>query len=128
MTPPPMILFGLLGAAVARIVISMLWYSPMLFWSTWSRHAGVSKAAMRQGMGKGFAIHALGSLLMAFVLLHAIFYAGARTVPLALAVSFANWLGFVAVVHLQVVSDEKKSFFSGIFAARDKTLNRPAAS
>jgi len=104
---------GLLGATVARIVISMLWFSPMLFWPAWSRYTGLSEAKMKAGMGKGMAVYVIGSFLMAFVLLHAIFYAGARTIPLALGVSFVNWLGFVAVAQVTTVTDEKRPF--GLF-------------
>lgn len=113
MTPPPMNLIGLLGATIARMAIGALWYSPLLFVGAWSKLSGVSIASMSKGMGKAIAVDAVGSFLMAFVLMHAIFYAGARTVPLALAASFANWLGFVAVVQIGSVTYEKKPF--GLF-------------
>ncbi len=47
---------------------------------------------------------------MAFVLVHAIRYAGAVTVPQGLAVAFFNWLGFVAVVTIATVTYERKPF------------------
>ena len=105
---------GLIGATVARMAISMVWFSPVLFWSAWSKYTGLSEARMKAGMGKGMAVYAIGSFLMAFVLLHAIYYAGARTVPLALGVSFVNWLGFVAVAQITTFTDEKRPF--GLFA------------
>jgi hypothetical protein len=43
------------------------------------------------------AVDLIGSILMAFVLVHAIRYAGADGFKLGAAVGAVNWLGFVAV-------------------------------
>jgi len=115
MTPPPMNLFGLIAAAIARVVIGMVWFT--MFFPTWSGATGISKTAAQKGKRIAFVLDLAGSFLMAFVLLHAIFYAGARTIPLALAVAFVNWLGFVAVVQSASIAYEQKppSLF-GVYA------------
>jgi len=114
MIQPPLNWHAILGAAAARIVILMLWYSPVLFWSRWSRLSGISKAKAQKGMSVSFIVDVAGSVLMAFILAHAIFYAGARTLPLGLSVSFLNWLGFVALAQIVIVTYEKKPF--GLYA------------
>ena len=111
---PPVNMAVIIGATVARMVISMIWLSPMLFWPAWSRYAGISMAKAKKNMWHGPVVYAIGSFLMAFVLAHAIFYSGARTLPLGLAVAFFNWLGFVAVRELTSVTDQKKPL--GLFA------------
>ena len=65
---------------------------------------------MNEGMAKALAVDFVGSFLMAFVLVHAIRYAEATTVPQGMAVGFFNWLGFVAVVTIGNVTYERKPF------------------
>jgi hypothetical protein len=45
---------------------------------------------------------------MAFVMYHAIRYAGVNTAPLGVAIGFLNWLGFVAVAAVSTVTYEKR--------------------
>ncbi len=106
----PIHFFAILGATVTRVVIGALWYSPALFLNTWLKLAGVTEAQMKEGMGKAVAVDVVGSFIMAFVLVHAVRYAGATTAPEGMAVGFFNWLGFVAVVTIGTVTYERKPF------------------
>ena len=106
----PIHFFPLLAAALARMAIGALWYSPILFLPTWHRVSGVSEAEMKGGMGRAIAIDFVGSLIMAFVLLHAVKYAGAATASQGMAVGFFNWLGFIAVVTIGTVTYLRKPF------------------
>src|ERR1051325_527499 len=67
----------LAAAALTRMVLGALWYSPMLFLRAWHRVSGVSEAEMNAGIARAVAVDLVGSLVMAFVLLHAVKYAGA---------------------------------------------------
>lgn len=109
----PIHFFAILSAAVAKVVIGALWYSPALFLNQWLKLSGVSEQQMKDGMGKAVAVDVVGSFIMAFVLVHAVRYAGAETVPQGMAVGFFNWLGLVAVVTIGTVTYEKKPF--GLF-------------
>src|SRR6185369_7912154 len=100
----PIHFLPLLAAAIARMVIGALWYSPVLFLPTWYRVSGVTEAEMKAGMTRAIAIDFLGSLIMAFVLLQAVKYAGAATAAQGMAVGFFNWLGFIAVVTIATVT------------------------
>ena len=106
----PIHFFAILGATITRVVIGALWYSPALFLNTWLKLAGVTEAQMKDGMGKAVAVDVVGSFIMAFVLVHAVRYAGATTAPEGMAVGFFNWLGFVAVVTIGTVTYERKPF------------------
>ncbi len=106
----PIHFFAILGATITRVVIGALWYSPALFLNTWLKLAGVTEAQMKEGMGKAVAVDVVGSFIMAFVLVHAVRYAGATTAPEGMAVGFFNWLGFVAVVTIGTVTYERKPF------------------
>jgi len=89
-----------IAAVIVKIVVGALWYSPLLFLKPWQRMSGVSEDQMRGGMAKGMLTWIIGALLMAFILAHAVHYAGAHAAITGAAVGFANWLGFVLVVQL----------------------------
>lgn len=110
MPMPPMNMVGVLGAAAAKVVIAAVWYSPLLFVKSTVKLSGISEAKMRQGMAKSIVIDAIGCFLTSFVLVHAIYYAGAQALPMALGCGFVNWLGFVAVSQMGMVLFEKRSF------------------
>ena len=100
--------YAVLGAVVSRMVLGALWYSPVLFLKKWMKLAGISEEQMKQGMGKKIAWDILGSVIMAFVMYHAIRYAEVKTAPLGVAIGFLNWLGFVAVAAVSAVTYEKR--------------------
>jgi hypothetical protein len=101
---------GVVGAAVLKVVLGMIWWAPVVFWPAWSKLTGISEAKAKPGMPRAMAVEVVGSLLTSFVLMHAIFYAGARTAPLGMAVGFMNWLGFVAFTQVQAVTYEQRPF------------------
>jgi len=106
----PLHLAPILVAAVVKMAIGALWYSPFLFLPAWHRTSGVTEAEMKSGMARAIAIDLVGSLIMAFVLVHAVKYAGATTAAQGLAVGFFNWLGFIAVVTIGTVTYLRKPF------------------
>jgi len=59
--------------------------------------AGVTPDQMTARLPKGIVVDAVGSFVMAFILVHAVHYAGAQGVGQGAAVGFFNWLGFIAV-------------------------------
>lgn len=106
----PIHFFAILIAAAAKMLIGALWYSPALFLNTWFRVSGVTEEQMKAGMARALAVEFVGSLIMAFVLVHAVRYAGATTAVQGMAVGLLNWLGFVAVVTIGSVTYERKPF------------------
>jgi hypothetical protein len=106
-------IFAMIGAVVSRMALGALWYSPMLFLKPWMRMTGITAEQMKQGMGKKISFDVIGSILMAFAMLHAIRYAGVTSVPWGMAVGFLNWLGFVAVATISTVTYERRP--AGLF-------------
>ncbi len=103
------------GAGAFKFVLGWLWFSPALFLKSWMKSVGLKESQMNQGMVKSILTHLIGNLLMAFVLAHAIKYAqmghGMPTGAVGgLLGGFVNWLGFVAVAHMDLVTAEKRSF------------------
>ena len=91
---------ALIVAVLLRMALGAVWFSPLLFLKPWLAVSGVSEAQMKEGMPKALAVDLVGTVIMAFVLVHAVKYAGAQGVGQGAAVGFFNWLGFVAVVTL----------------------------
>ena len=95
----PMNGLAIVAAAIVKSIIGMIWYAPPVFGARWFRHVQCSEEELKRGMPKALVVDVIGNLVMAFVLLHAIHYAGATGVAPAVAVGFFNWLGFVVVAR-----------------------------
>lgn len=102
-------------AALLSMVLGSLWYGP-IFGRTWMKMMGMNKESMKgissSEMGKLYGIQFIGSLLMAFVLSHALVFAkaylGSTGVSAGFQTGFWNWLGFAAPVTLTTVLWEGK--------------------
>jgi hypothetical protein len=80
--------FAILAAVIIKQAIGAFWYSPALFGPSWCKLAGVSEAEMKAGLAKALIPDVIGSALMAFVLVHAVHYAGANSWAQGAAVGF----------------------------------------
>ena len=113
----PINYLAVLVSAVVSMVLGSLWYGP-LFGKKWIAMMGWTeeqiKAGQAKGMGKQYSIMFVGSLLMAYILAHAIVFAGSYLntsgVPAGLMAGFWNWLGFIAPVTVGSVLWEGKSW------------------
>lgn len=113
----PVNYMAVFGAAVVSMVIGSLWYGPV-FGKVWMKEMGISKekaaAAKKKGMGMSYGLMFVGSLIMAFVLSHALVFAqtymGVSGASSGLSTGFWNWLGFVMPVTLGSVLWEGKSW------------------
>ncbi len=106
----PINYWAVLVAAVFNMVLGSLWYGP-LFGKKWTSLMAFTPesmaAAKAKGMTTSYVIMMVGSLIMAFVLAHAVIFANTYMntsgVAAGLIVGFMNWLGFVAPVTLGTV-------------------------
>lgn len=96
--------------AVGKLILGAVWYSPMLFRQRWLAHAGIGSERMREGMPRNMAIDLIANIIMAFVLVHAVHYAGATSIAMGGAVGVLNWLGFVAAGSIAEVTWAKRPF------------------
>lgn len=106
---------AILVAAVISMVIGFLWYSPSLFGNQWIKLSGFTKEKMKGStMGKIYGISFVVSLVTAFILTHALVFAGSflgtKGVNLGLMTGFWNWLGFIMPVQLTGWLFERKPF------------------
>jgi hypothetical protein len=117
MEPVPINYLAVVVAALASMVIGSVWYGP-LFGKTWMILSGITPermdSAKASGMGKTYLLAFVGSLVMSYVLAHALVFAAAyfkmSGIPAGLMCGFWNWLGFIAPVTLGAVLWEGKSW------------------
>jgi Protein of unknown function (DUF1761) len=101
---------AVLVAAIIRMIVGSIWYSPIAFMRPWQLLSGVSEARVRESFGKAIGIDAAMSLIMSFILLHAVVYAGADSIWSGAAVGFLNWLGFVFTIFVGLWAYEQRPF------------------
>jgi hypothetical protein len=110
-----------LVAAIVNMLLGWLWYGP-LFGKAWTSMMHFTQADMdaarKKGMGKSYALMFIASLVMSWVLAHAVIFASAYLFAslawygafAGIAVGFLSWLGFVAPVTVSSVIWEGKSW------------------
>ncbi len=105
----PINYLAVVAAAAASMIIGMAWYG-FLFGKQWVALMGWTPEEIEAAKAKGrksYAFAALGSLVMAYVLAHALAFASAYLqvggVNAGLTAGFWNWLGFIAPVTLGAV-------------------------
>jgi hypothetical protein len=103
-------LWALLVATLVRMIVGMLWYSPLLFRKPWLRLSGTTPELEKEVGPKLMPVMILGSFVMALVLAHFIVYAAATTALKGAFIGFLAWLGFIALPLLASAIHEKKPF------------------
>jgi hypothetical protein len=103
---------AVLVAAILRLAVGSVWFSPIAFVKPWQQLTGVTPESMQQGLVRAIVIDLILSLVMAFVLYHAVMYATAMQPNLlsGAIVGFLNWIGFVVATHLPLWAYENRSF------------------
>lgn len=115
----PVNYWAVLACGVVSMVLGFLWYG-FLFGKTWIRMMGwdpndkARMEAMKKEANKSYIFAFIGSLVMAYILAHALVFAQSylktEGVSAGLQTGFWNWLGFIAPVTLGSVLWEGKSW------------------
>jgi hypothetical protein len=107
-------LWAVLGASVLTMIISSLWYSPLLFSKPWMEVLGITPEQIAECKEKGVNMTApliatfITSILTSYLLAALFLFVMPSNICQALVISLALWLGFVGVVHLDTVSWENR--------------------
>jgi hypothetical protein len=104
-------------AAIIRLAVGAVWYSPVGFGPMWQKTVGMTQDQVMAAMPRAITVDAIGSLIMAFILLHAVVYSGADNLLLGGTVGALNWLGFVAVVLVATNVYEQRPMRSAYVSA-----------
>ncbi len=100
-------------ASIASMLVGALWYSPLMFGTTWKRLMELPEKKakeLKKRSSSSYSFAFLSSLVASLVLYFAISSLGAAGVAQGMAVGFWVWLGFVATTQLGAVLWEGKPF------------------
>lgn len=111
----PINYWAVVVCALVSVGLGFAWYGP-LFGKSWLALAGITPdkiaAAKAKNMQPLYGLALVGSLVMSYVLAHALVFSSAYMsvsgVSAGLQVGFWNWLGFIAPVTLSSVLWEGK--------------------
>jgi hypothetical protein len=101
---------ALAAATIARFLFGWLWYSPLGFGKSWMALTNCTPEDMKKNLPRAIPADLITSFILAFVLVHAVHYAGATSAAQGAAVGFFNWLGFIATVTFTATLYEKRPF------------------
>ena len=101
---------ALLVATLAKFFFGWLWYSPLLFGKSWMALTNCNPEQMKSRLPKIIPADLITTFILAFVLVHAVHYAGATGAAQGAAVGFFNWLGFIGAVSFATALYEKRPF------------------
>jgi len=104
-------LLPIVFAAIAQMVIGMVWYHPKVFGAAWMRMANITPEMVESGkktMAVRFIVAFLAAMLAAYVLFHFGIAWGVYDWAGAIELGVWIWLGFVAPVMLHTVLWEQK--------------------
>jgi hypothetical protein len=89
---------GVLAAvAVGKLILGAIWYSPIAFGPTWMKLTGCDPAATKKKIPASMVYELVGNFVIAFVLVHAVRYAGATSVGQGAAVGAFNGFALTAI-------------------------------
>jgi Protein of unknown function (DUF1761) len=102
--------WAIIVAALLRIAVGSIWFSPIAFVKPWQALTGVTPESMQRGLVRAIVIDFILSLVMSFVLYHAVMYATgmAPNLVAGILVGILNWLGFVLATHLPLWAYENR--------------------
>jgi Protein of unknown function (DUF1761) len=89
---------AVLVAAIINMGLGAAWYSSLLFAKPWMKATGKSMEDMK-GAGTGYAVTAVGSLVMALLLAYFTTQVDAGTFAAGAKIGLLAWVGFVVPTH-----------------------------
>jgi hypothetical protein len=96
-----------LVTTAVKFLFGFAWFG-FLFGKQWQSLTGISQESMKAGMPKAIATDLITTFIMAWVLVHAVHYAGALSWGQGAMVGFFNWLGFIGAPTLAAMMYEKR--------------------
>jgi len=106
-------LIAVLVAGIVGMVIGGLWYSSLLFGTTWMKLMGITTKQMKQmkkkNMTGSYIAMFIGLLVMAYVLAYVLDMMNATSVASGALGGLILWVGFIATVLLSSVFWEGRS-------------------
>lgn len=93
--------WALLVSTLILWFLGAAWYSPALFAKPWMAALGIVPvpSGPKKGLAAGMLSSLVGDLLVAFALMHFVYWSGANDFFMGAFVGFLSWLGFFAAIQ-----------------------------
>jgi hypothetical protein len=103
---------AVLVATVVKFGLGFVWFG-LVFGKMWQSLTGVTEASMKAGMAKSIVTDLVTTFIMAWVLTHAVHYAGVANGgginwSFGAMAGFFNWLGFIGAPTLSATVYENR--------------------
>jgi hypothetical protein len=98
---------GFIVATIVAYFIPMIWYSPRVFGKQWLKLSNLKSPSMKAST---FILGIVATIVLNFVLLVVINYAGSTTFVAGAIIGGILWIGFIATTMINGVLYEKKPF------------------
>jgi hypothetical protein len=104
----PINILALVVAAVAKVVIAGAWFAIPVNNKAWMAATHSTKDDIKKRTPVALVVDLVSSFVLAWILAHAIGYAGAKDIGGALMVGFFNWLGFILAAQIPQLTWDKR--------------------
>jgi len=100
---------AIIVAAIIRMAVGFIWYSPPVLLKPWQALTGITPETMRAGLGKAMVVDVVASLIMSFALANIIVGANITDWLNGALAGFWVWLGFQATLLVSLWGYENRS-------------------
>jgi hypothetical protein len=99
--------WAVLASALIFWFLGACWYSPVLFAKPWMAALGIVPGHPKAGLAAGMIASFIGDLLVAFVMLHFIYWSEATTYGGGVFIGLLCWLILIAVQFPQGIYENR---------------------
>lgn len=104
----PVNYLAIVVAAVVKVVIAGGWFAIPVNNKAWMVATGSTAADIKKRTPVALVVDLLSSFVLAWILAHAIGFAGAKDIGSGLMVGFFNWLGFILAAQIPQLTWDKR--------------------
>lgn len=112
----PINYIAVIVAAIVKVVIAGVWFTIPVNNKAWMTATNSTKDDIKKRTPVALVVDLVSSFVLAWILAHAIGYAGVKDVGGGLMVGFFNWLGFILAAQLPALVWDRRDprfFVSG---------------
>lgn len=104
----PVNYWAIIVAAILRMVVGSIWYSPVAFVKPWQALTGVTPESMQKGLAKAIVVDLILSIVMAFAIANIVVGSNITGWLNGALAGVWLWLGFVVATHLPLWAYENR--------------------
>jgi uncharacterized protein YebE (UPF0316 family) len=104
----PINYLAVIVAAIVKVAIAGVWFAIPVNNKAWMTATNSTKEDIKKRTPVALVVDLLSSFVLAWILAHAIGYAGAKDIGGGIMVGFFNWLGFILAAQIPTLTWDKR--------------------